>query len=79
MLDIVNFPIIVQKEQTLLHVEVEGLFATPTSVTRSESRRFPQGGLKFPQSFPTFENLLPLYGNFPKIHKIEQNLMIIST
>ena len=53
-----------------------------SSVRRSGTRRFPLGGLKFPQSFPIFENLLPLYGNFgnfQKINEIEHNLIIILT
>ena len=57
-------------------------FSLFTSLRRSETRRFPLGRLKFPQSFPTFENLLPLYGNFgnfPKNLEIEQNIMRFST
>ena len=67
---------------TRLTLTVIEIASAMPSVRRSETRRFPLGRLKFPQSFPTFENLLPLYGNFgnfPKIHEIEQNLMRIST
>ena len=48
------------------------------SVYRSKSSQFPLGQLKFPQKFPTFEKLLPLYGNFgefSKNSKIKPNMI----